>query len=69
MAEFCLDCWNKLNGTNDRKRKYIISKDLDLCEGCGKWKNVIVIERKYYYKRILYFVFYPLIMLWKRIVL
>ena len=49
MAEFCLGCWNKINGTNDDKRKYIISKDLDLCEECGEWKNVIVAERRSYY--------------------
>ena len=45
MAEFCLDCLNKLNGRNDPKSKYIISRDLDLCEGCGEWKHVVVMER------------------------
>ncbi|MBQ4542995.1 MAG: hypothetical protein IJA19_02365 [Clostridia bacterium] len=49
MAEFCLDCWNKINGTRYDERKYIISDDLDLCEGCGKWKHVIVKERNGYY--------------------
>ncbi|MBR5155412.1 MAG: hypothetical protein IKW62_02880 [Clostridia bacterium] len=49
MAEFCLNCWNKINKTNDNERKYIISKDLDLCEGCGEWKPVIIMERKAYY--------------------
>ena len=49
MAEFCLACWNKINGTNDSESRYIISKDLDLCEGCGEWKRVIVMERKAYY--------------------
>lgn len=49
MAEFCLECLNKINETNDKASKYIISKDLDLCEGCGQWKNVVVMERKYYY--------------------
>ncbi len=49
MAEFCLECWNKLNNSNDRPFKYIMSKDLDLCEGCGKYKQVIVMERFYYY--------------------
>lgn len=42
MSEYCLDCWNELNGTNDPPEKYIISKDYDMCEGCGKWKNVVV---------------------------
>ncbi len=41
MAEFCLDCWNKLNGTCDTEDDWVISKDLDLCEGCGQWKHVV----------------------------
>ena len=58
MAEFCLECWNKLNGTNDNERKYIISKDLDLCEECGEWKPVIVMERKkFYLRKFRYFIF------------
>ena len=59
MAEFCLECWNKINETNDPKSKYIISKDLDLCEGCGEWTYVIVMERKYYYFRKLRFFIIP----------
>ena len=46
MAEFCLACWNKLNKRNEPAERYVLSKDLDLCEGCGEWKNVIVRERK-----------------------
>lgn len=46
MAEFCLSCWNKLNGTNDPPEKYKLSKELELCEGCGKWAHVIVAERR-----------------------
>ena len=49
MAEFCLECWNKINEDCDDKRKYILSKDLELCDGCGEWKNVIVAMRKGYY--------------------
>lgn len=59
MAEFCLESWNKINDTNDGERKYILSKDLDLCEECGEWKNVIVAERKlYYWHRIKRFLFH-----------
>ena len=57
MAEFCLKCWNELNGTNDKKSKYIISLGLDWCEGCGDWRHVIVCERKYLYRRIFRFCF------------
>ena len=54
MSEFCLDCWNKINETNDGEEKYIISKDFDFCDGCGEWKKVIVAERKHFLrKRIL----------------
>lgn len=42
MAEFCLDCWNKIMDTKDTKRKFVMSRDLELCEECGEWKSVIV---------------------------
>ncbi len=42
MAEFCLDCWNKIMGTNDPAKKYLISKEPTLCEECGKWKPAII---------------------------
>ena len=45
MAEFCLDCWNKINETHDSKRRYAFSRDKDLCEECGRYKRVIVAER------------------------
>lgn len=44
MAEFCLECWNKINETNDSKWRYILSWDLELCEECGEYKHVIVTE-------------------------
>lgn len=48
MAEFCLSCWNQINNANDLPQKYIISKALDLCEGCGEWKNVIIAEKRHF---------------------
>ena len=42
MAEFCPECWDKICGTNDARKKYVLSDDLDLCEECGELKNVIV---------------------------
>lgn len=60
MAEFCLDCWNRINETDDPSEKYHISKDLDLCEGCGEWKNVIVIEKMHYYHNWLRRILFPL---------
>ncbi len=59
MAEICLQCWNKINGTNDPPSKYIISKDLELCEECGKLTHVIIVERKYYYLHKFRFIIFP----------
>ena len=42
MAEFCLECFNKLNDTNYKKADVILTRDLDLCEGCGEMKPVVV---------------------------
>ena len=33
MSEFCLEHWSKINETQD------------LCEECGQYKRVIVVER------------------------
>lgn len=46
MAEFCLKCWNEMNETKDDESKFVLSKELDFCEGCGEWKHVIVRERE-----------------------
>lgn len=59
MAEFCLDCWNDMNETNDPPRKYIISKELSFCEGCGAWKNTIVMERQSYFMRKFRYILFP----------
>lgn len=48
MAEFCVDCYNEKMCTTDTSQKYIISKELELCEQCGQWKRV-VIRYKYPY--------------------
>lgn len=48
MSELCLDCLNKLLHTNDPRRKYIISRDLDLCEECMQWKPVVIRKRSIY---------------------
>ncbi len=42
MAEFCLKCWNRINGRNDLKNKYVMSKELEFCEECMEFKHVIV---------------------------
>ena len=57
MSEICLDCWNKTNNRNDNPKKFIISKELDLCEECGEYKHVIISYRKPFYIRIFLFPF------------
>ena len=48
MAEFCLDCWNKLSGSEYSPRCFRFSQELDLCEECGEWKPVIIrFKRRY----------------------
>lgn len=48
MAEFCLDCWNKLSGFEYSPRCFYFSKEPDLCEECGAWKPVIIrFKRRY----------------------
>ena len=59
MAEFCIDCWNEINETNDSEKKYIISEDLVLCEGCNEYKHIIVANRKSYYMRKFRFLILP----------
>ncbi len=40
MAEFCLDCFNKLNRTKYTKSEVWL--ETDFCEGCAEWKPCIV---------------------------
>ncbi len=47
MAEFCLECWNRINKRNYTECDYLLSEDLDLCEGCGQYKQVIIREKTF----------------------
>ena len=60
MAEFCLACWNRINKMNDPPVKYIFTNELELCEGCGEWKRVIITTCSSYYYRISRFILFPL---------
>ena len=48
MAEFCVDCWNKIMDTNDPPRTFHLSWELDFCEECGQLKRVIICVKKRY---------------------
>jgi hypothetical protein len=39
MAEFCIECYNRIHGTDYKKGDVSCSRDL--CEGCGKVKPTI----------------------------
>lgn len=47
MAEFCVECWNSINGFDDSEEDYVLSRYLELCEGCGQWKRVVIRKRRY----------------------
>lgn len=57
MAELCLDCLNEFTGRKEKKQKYILSKDLDLCDNCGEWKRIVVMTKRAYYERKFKFIF------------
>lgn len=40
MAEFCLDCFNRLNRTDYKESD--VELDEDFCEGCGTWKPCVI---------------------------
>ncbi len=42
MAEFCIDCRNRMNGKKEPSKNYFLSKETELCEGCGRYRRVIV---------------------------
>ena len=41
MAEFCLDCWNKMENTDFTEKEASLTRRLYLCEGCGEYKRVL----------------------------
>ena len=51
MAEFCVDCWNKFTGNNLSANKYVLSEELELCEECGEYQHVVIVEKKYLFRR------------------
>ncbi len=54
MAEFCLECWLE-NSETDMPKRYVLSKYLDLCEGCQEYKQVVIREKiPFFYVRCTY---------------
>ena len=54
VSEICFECLKETLSGGERleRKKFIISKDLELCENCGRYKQVVIAQRdKYYYLR------------------
>ncbi len=52
MAEFCVDCFNKMNRSNIKEKALILSDEAELCEGCGKYKRTVVCLRPGFLSRL-----------------
>ena len=42
MAEFCKDCFLRLFPDDYKDEQIIVSEDLDICEGCADFKQVVI---------------------------
>ena len=42
MAEFCKECFKELLCNDYEDDQLITSKDEDICEGCGEFKQVVI---------------------------
>ncbi len=56
MSSICFDCLNKSCNGKLKAKDYIVSRDYDLCEDCGKMKSVVIAEKKAYYLHKLQFI-------------
>ena len=54
MAEFCVDCINKIFEQNKTEADFILSKNLEFCEGCCKQKRIVIkeIKKKNFFRKI-----------------
>ncbi len=55
MAEFCVQCYNRINQKKTHPCDYILSFYPELCEGCGEYKRVIILRTPYWNNRFLFF--------------
>ncbi len=58
MAEFCFKCLKEISSENLSEKNFVLSKDLYLCEGCGKYKKVVVkYKRRFRFPKLRYKIF------------
>ncbi len=53
MAEFCMECLNKISETNFKEKDFILSEELEFCEECYEFKHIVIVSKKAYYSRSL----------------
>ena len=47
MAEFCRECFiETFRPSQEEINRIVMTKECDLCEGCGRWKPVVSYIRK-----------------------
>lgn len=51
MAEYCLDCFNKMENTHLAKNQVVESAYPYLCEGCKQQKKIVIRVRRPLFKR------------------
>ena len=64
MAEFCLECSNRIDDTCYKLEEVVLSKEPNLCEGCGKYKRTVVCIREDSFPRF-ELVFFPFYLIWQ----
>lgn len=60
MAEFCVECWIEIFARNDSPDEYAVTNYLDLCEGCGECKPVVIGKKKDIARRRIRRIFFPI---------
>jgi|GEM_PF-5285475 len=53
MAEFCLDCLNRMDDSNEPPEAYVLSRKLERCEECGEMKRIVICGRGWGLRRLL----------------
>lgn len=66
MAEFCSDCWNDFYCTKLAYENFILTRRQSLCEGCGKYKRLVITTVKYRWQYKLRYIFIPLRQIYRR---
>ncbi|MDL2281199.1 hypothetical protein LJC10_05005 [Selenomonadales bacterium OttesenSCG-928-I06] len=46
MSEFCLKCFNDINGTEVCEDEVLLSEDAEFCEGCGEMERVVISSKR-----------------------